>query len=148
MSRFPGWTEAAVMKLTGELPVQKPKQKLTKKITADYSGQIAAALKMLKIDCVREYRFIKDRRFRFDIAIPQHKIAIEFEGGVFTGGRHTRGKGYVNDSKKYNLATMHGWKLLRFTTDITRELNWEFKIADEVKQLIERQRNESKSSDH
>lgn len=136
MGRFTGWTEAAVMKLTGSdqeaLPVRKRKLDKAK----DFAGQIAAALKMLEINCEREYRFIKDRRFRFDIAIPDHKIAIEFEGGVFTGGRHTRGTGYVRDAKKYNLATMHGWKLLRYTTEITKELNWEFKIAEEIKRLI------------
>jgi len=143
MGRFTGWNSAAVAKLklkdsikeltqaSNEIKAIKRRIKM-----ANYPGQIAAALNMLGISCEREYRFIKDRRFRFDIALPDHKIAIEFEGGVFTGGRHTRGKGYVNDSKKYNLATMHGWKLLRYTTDITKELNWEFKIADEVEDLI------------
>jgi very-short-patch-repair endonuclease len=133
VGRFTGWNEAAVIKLTGVVPPPPVKRKQPAK---DFVGKIAAALNMLGISCEREYRFIKDRRFRFDIALPDHKIAIEFEGGVFTGGRHTRGTGYVNDSKKYNLATMHGWKLLRYTTEITKELNWEFKIADETKQLI------------
>lgn len=137
MGRFTGWNEAAVVKLTGGLKEVSPVRR-KHRLTADYAGQIAAALNILGITCEREYRFIKDRRFRFDVALPDHRIAIEFEGGVFTSGRHTRGKGYVNDSKKYNLATMHGWKLLRYTTDITRELNWEFKVADEIKQLIEK----------
>lgn len=147
MSRFPGWTEAAIAKLglsckelTKESNIIKATKRNIKRI--EYSSQIASALKMLGIECETEYRFLKDRRFRFDVALPEQKIAIEFEGGVFTGGRHTRGKGYVNDSKKYNLATMHGWKLLRYTTEITREINWEFKIADEVRQLIEKQRSE------
>lgn len=146
MGRFTGWNEAAVAKLklkdsikeltqsSNEIKAIKRKMKL-----ANYSGQIAAALNMLGISCEREYRFIKDRRFRFDIALPDHKIAIEFEGGVYSSGRHTRSTGYINDSKKYNLATMHGWKLLRYTTEITKELNWEFKIADEVKRLIKNQ---------
>jgi very-short-patch-repair endonuclease len=136
MGRFPGWNEAAVIKLTGgekeALPVRKKQHCPTK----DYAGQIAAALNMLGISCEREYRFIKDRRFRFDIALPDHKIAIEFDGGVYNGGRHTRSIGFINDTKKFNLATMHGWKLLRYTTEITKELNWEFRIADEIKQLI------------
>ncbi len=135
MGRFSGWDEAAVMKITGGIKAPSVRKKQLKP-TKDFAGQIAAALNMLGISCEREYRFIKDRRFRFDVAIPGHKIAVEFEGGVFTNGRHTRGAGYVNDAKKYNLATMHGWKLLRYTTETTKEMNWEFKVADEIKRLI------------
>ena len=67
-----------------------------------------------------EYKFLDQRRFRFDFAWPQLHIAVEVEGGVWTGGRHTRGKGYTRDLEKYNLATLHGWKVYRFTTqDVT-----------------------------
>jgi len=67
-----------------------------------------------------EYRFLKKRRFRFDFAWPDRMIAMEVEGGVWSGGRHTRGKGYSRDLEKYNLATLHGWKVYRFTTqDVT-----------------------------
>ena len=68
----------------------------------------------LKLEAVTELRFAPPRRWRFDVAIPSHKIAIELEGGVFTGGRHTRGAGYLNDIEKYNAATLHGWRLLRY----------------------------------
>lgn len=60
-----------------------------------------------------EHKFC-ERKYKFDFAIISHKIAIEFEGGVFTNGRHTRGVGYLNDMEKYNLATVHGWRLLRY----------------------------------
>ena len=67
-----------------------------------------------------EYRFLKKRRFRFDFAWPDRMIAMEVEGGVWSGGRHTRGKGYSRDLEKYNLAMLHGWKVYRFTTqDVT-----------------------------
>ena len=67
----------------------------------------------LKTDCLREYRFHPERRWRFDYAIPEHKIALEVEGGVWTGGRHIRPKGFLNDIEKYNQATLLGWRLLR-----------------------------------
>jgi very-short-patch-repair endonuclease len=108
----------------------------TKKIF-DYPGRIFNALKVLKIAAVREYRFLHDRRFKFDIAIPEKKICIEFEGGIYSKGRHTRGKGFARDAKKYNLAVIHGWKLLRCTTADVKEFNWEFRAADEIKKLIE-----------
>lgn len=53
--------------------------------------------------------------WRFDVAIPSLRIAIEIEGGIHTGGRHTRGKGYAGDVDKYNAATVLGWKVLRYT---------------------------------
>lgn len=67
------------------------------------------------VACVREYRFHPKRRWRFDYAIPSHKIAIEIEGGVWTYGRHNRARGYLADMEKYNEATRLGWRLLRFT---------------------------------
>ena len=62
-----------------------------------------------------EYRFAPPRRWRFDFALTDYKIAIELEGGAFTGGRHTRGKGYANDCEKYNTAQVMGWIVLRFS---------------------------------
>ena len=66
--------------------------------------------------------------WRFDVYIPEYKIAIELEGAAWTGGRHTRGGGFIGDIQKYNCATVHGIKLLRYThtnhkySDITADL--------------------------
>lgn len=63
----------------------------------------------------REFQFMKGRRFRFDYAFIDKKIAVEVEGGIWIQGRHTRGLGYLKDMEKYNLATLEGWRVLRFT---------------------------------
>lgn len=63
-----------------------------------------------------EHRFHPVRRWRFDFAWPDQKVAVEIEGGVWTGGRHTRGKGFEGDCVKYNTAQLMGWTVLRFTT--------------------------------
>ncbi len=64
---------------------------------------------------VTEYRFHESRRWRFDYAYPDAKVAMEVEGGVWVGGRHVRGGGYINDCEKYNEAQILGWKVLRFS---------------------------------
>ena len=62
---------------------------------------------------VREHRFHPVRRWRFDYAWPEQRVALEVEGGVWTGGRHTRGAGFVGDMEKYNAATVAGWRVVR-----------------------------------
>ena len=66
-------------------------------------------------DWESELRFSPPRRWRFDYAWTQYKIAVEIEGGVWSGGRHNRGKGFLNDMEKYNRAAVLGWGVFRFT---------------------------------
>ena len=70
----------------------------------------------------REFMFAKSigRRWLFDRAWPEVKIAVELEGGVYTEGRHTRGKGFEGDCEKYNTAQAMGWVVLRFTSNMLR----------------------------
>jgi very-short-patch-repair endonuclease len=63
---------------------------------------------------IREYRFAPPRRWRADFCWPDHWLIVECEGAVWTGGRHTRGAGFVADLEKYNAATAMGWRVLRF----------------------------------
>lgn len=69
----------------------------------------------LRVECVKEYKFHPVRKWRFDYAIPKHKIALEVEGGVWTGGRHTSSTGFLKDMEKYNTATSMGWRVFRTT---------------------------------
>jgi len=62
-----------------------------------------------------EYKFHPKRRWRFDFAFPLIKIAVEIEGGVWSGGRHTRGAGFIKDMEKYNAAVLLGWRVLRYS---------------------------------
>lgn len=71
----------------------------------------------LRVECVKEYKFHPVRKWRFDYAIPEHKIALEVEGGVWTGGRHTSSVGFIKDMEKYNTATLMGWRVFRTTPD-------------------------------
>jgi very-short-patch-repair endonuclease len=66
-------------------------------------------------DPVEEFRFHPRRRFRFDFCWVDLKLALEVEGGAWTGGRHVRGKGFIADLEKYNEALCLGWRVLRVT---------------------------------
>lgn len=61
-----------------------------------------------------EYAFCPWRRYRFDAAWPERKIAMEQEGGVWIRGRHGRGSGVKKDMEKYTLAALLGWRVLRY----------------------------------
>jgi hypothetical protein len=62
-----------------------------------------------------EYAFFPPRKWRFDFAWPSRKVALEVEGGTFSDGAHTRGKGFEEDCEKYNAAILLGWKVIRAT---------------------------------
>lgn len=79
-------------------------------------AEFALQCKALGIKPEREYRFHPTRRWRFDFALVSDKIAIEIEGGIYTQGRHTRGKGFEADCEKYAEAVLLGWRVLRFST--------------------------------
>lgn len=69
---------------------------------------------------VREYKFHLDRRWRFDFSWPEHLVACEVEGGVWTNGRHVRGRGYTDDCEKYSAAAVLGWRVIRVTPEHIR----------------------------
>jgi len=62
-----------------------------------------------------EYIFAPGRKFRFDYAIPEYKLAIETEGGIWQKGGtgHSHPTGIVRDMEKYTLAATLGWRVIR-----------------------------------
>lgn len=67
----------------------------------------------------REYRFC-ERRWRFDFAWPDIKLAVEVHGGTYKAGRHTRGRGFAQDREKVNQAQLMGWRVLEFDGNAVR----------------------------
>lgn len=78
---------------------------------------LANQLRVLKIGFEQEYKFHPKRKWRADFHIVGKNILVEVEGGVWSGGRHTRGKGYIGDMEKYNAAVVLGFQILRFSTE-------------------------------
>lgn len=83
---------------------------------------------------IYEYKFDSLRRFQFDYANLRLKIAIEMEGGIYTGTGHTKIGRYLSDMEKYNMAQLKGWLVLRY--GYGQEKN----IANDVKRAIERRK--------
>lgn len=80
-----------------------------------------------------EHRFHERRRWRFDMAWPDKMVAVEIEGGVWNGGRHTRGSGFEADAEKYNTASEMGWTVLRYTPKYLRDGS----AVEQVKRVLE-----------
>jgi very-short-patch-repair endonuclease len=83
--------------------------------TSDLEEAFAWQLRAGKLPApVREARFHPKRRWRFDFSWPEQKLAIEIEGGVWNGGRHTTGAGFSADCEKRAEAVLLGWRVLNF----------------------------------
>jgi very-short-patch-repair endonuclease len=63
----------------------------------------------------REFVFHPTRRWRFDFAWPEFKVAAEIDGGQWSNGRHVRGYGFEGDAEKLNAAQELGWRVFRYT---------------------------------
>ena len=64
---------------------------------------------------IREFKFHKSRKWRFDFCWPEAQVALEVEGGTWVKGRHARPKGFAEDCEKYAEAALAGWTVLRVT---------------------------------
>ena len=64
---------------------------------------------------VPEHRFAPPRRWRFDWAWLDQKVALEVQGGLFTQGRHSRGAALMKEFEKLNTAAELGWRVLFVT---------------------------------
>lgn len=87
------------------------------------------------------YRFHPRRKWRFDFALPDIKIAIEIEGVFYSGrtSRHTTAAGYAQDCEKYNNAVLAKWWILRYTNyQIRSDIN---SCVDQIVELWKREKD-------
>jgi len=65
-----------------------------------------------------EVRFAPPRRFRIDRFWPDAKptpLAVEVEGGEWSGGKHGTGVGMTSNCEKSALLAIRGYRLMRVT---------------------------------
>lgn len=80
-------------------------------------------LKALGLDryVEKQYKFHRARQWRLDFAWPAKCIALEVDGGTFTGGRHVRGEGYAKDCEKHAHAMLIGYRVFRATAEQVKD---------------------------
>lgn len=120
------------LKVDGLAEVQPIKIKKVEKISVEKNTiefiLMSFKQKELISDYVVEHQFDHKRRYRFDWAIIDLKLAIEYEGIFSDKSRHTSVNGFSNDCIKYNLAVSQGWRIFRYTA-----LNYQDLEADLLK---------------
>ena len=82
-------------------------------------------LKYLGIKITPEFKFCETRKFRADFMVEykDKKCLLEYEG-IFnvSKSRHTTGGGFSNDCEKYNIASILGYPILRYTAKTYRNV--------------------------
>ena len=116
-------------------PRRVKRRESVKKVKAVSEGEavLSQHLRAHKIEYVQEFQFKAERKWRADFHLVDTKILIEVEGGIWSNGRHTRGKGYSGDMEKYNSASLLGYTVLRFSTEQVKS----GKAIEEIRQLTE-----------
>lgn len=93
--------------------VKKAKSQARKLRAEDTQASFAYLCKAKGIqEPTPEFVFHPDRKWRWDYAWPEAKVALEVDGGVWNGGKHGRGSGISKDHEKRNAAAVLGWRLL------------------------------------
>jgi very-short-patch-repair endonuclease len=84
-----------------------------------------------------QHKFHSTRRWRFDFAWTDQRVAVEIDGGTFSRGKsgHTTGIGHHKDCEKFNAAQILGWRVLKYTS---KHLDQQpAQIVDQIKELLQ-----------
>ena len=90
----------------------------------DYKAELLQQLALVKIPApVSEFRFHPVRKWRFDFAFVEQKVAIEYQGGIYQQGKqgHQTTSGIVRDCLKFSEAAAMGWRMLLVNAGMVRD---------------------------
>lgn len=86
---------------------------------SDLEEALARELSWAGIPCVRQYRAIHDRKWRWDFAFPDARLLVEVQGGLWLPkSAHTWGAGLRRDYEKHNAASLVGWRIIYVTREM------------------------------
>lgn len=102
--------------------VDSGKPRRTRSLASNLELDLLSQLRLHRIvGYTMEYKFHPTRRWRFDFCWVLKGVAVEVEGGTWSGGRHTTGTGFEKDCEKYNEAMLMGYRVFRFTGAMIRD---------------------------
>ena len=73
------------------------------------------------VTLIAEYKYVPCRKYKADYCIPEWRLLIEIQGGLFNKKAHGSITGLLKDIQRLNLATVNGFYLLRITPDDFRK---------------------------
>lgn len=89
----------------------------SKQAVVDYKVALVEQIKNAGLQgLTAEHQFMTTRKFRYDFAFVEHKVAIDYEGGIFAAeASHSSISGILRDIEKHTEAQLHGWIVIRCT---------------------------------
>ena len=78
-----------------------------------------------------EHRFHPTRKWRFDWALPDRRIAFEYDGVMSGQASHASIAGILRDAEKINEAQVLGWRVFRVNAKSIQDGS-AFTLADRV----------------
>ena len=112
---------------------KEPKTQARKDLDAEMRNRFAATFEATwrlldGPELEKEFYFNPDRQWRADYMFKvsdrlgvERKYIVELDGGIWTGGRHVRGKGYIEDCMKKNKAALSGYYVICIPTGCATE---------------------------
>lgn len=88
------------------------------KALSEGEESLALHLKAYGLSYEREVCLVPGRKYRWDFCVKD--LAIEVQGGTWRKGGHSSGLGILRDARKTNAATIAGYRVLIFTTDMVK----------------------------
>ena len=88
-----------------------------------------------------EHQFHPERKWAFDVAWPDKKVAVELEGLTYRGGRHQRMEGFTEDCLKYEAALVMGWTVYRVPGSWIYQGKtriWRVEVMEVIRMLLEK----------
>lgn len=84
---------------------------------------LAVHLQELEVPFFRDFAYAEPRRFRADFMVISkgYRFLIEVQGGVYSRQAHGSIKGVLADNERLNQATLHGYRMLRFTPNEVKD---------------------------
>lgn len=110
------------MKKTTAKSVKRPKNR-------KYIDQLLVQIRAARFPAPKEeVLFHPTRKWRFDLAWPDFKIAVEYQGGIFSRlASHSSVTNMLRDQEKANEAVLHDWILITVnarTVISAQAINW------------------------